>query len=92
VSPGGAFTIVWSRSGKCDLARLPEKVATAAVEFIYSRLTTSPARAGKALSLELEGQHSAHLGDYRIMYFIDEPRRTVLIINVVHRSDAYRRR
>jgi antitoxin YefM len=47
------------------LTRLPEKVATAVVEFLYGSLADSPHRVGKQLKLGLEGLHSARCGDYR---------------------------
>jgi mRNA-degrading endonuclease RelE of RelBE toxin-antitoxin system len=77
---------------RCALTRLPEKVATAVVEFLYGSLATSPHRVGKPLKLGLEGLHSARRGDYRLIYRIDDQRRLVTIVAVEHRSDIYRPR
>ena len=74
------------------LARLPEKVGAAAVEFIYGSLAANPYRAGKPLRLGLEGLHSARRGDYRVIYRIDGDLRTVTVMAIEHRSDAYRPR
>jgi mRNA-degrading endonuclease RelE of RelBE toxin-antitoxin system len=74
------------------MTRLPEKVATAVVEFLYGSLAESPRRAGKALKLGLEGLHSARKGDYRVIYRIDDDQHLVTIIAVEHRSDVYRPR
>ncbi|WP_072041939.1 type II toxin-antitoxin system RelE family toxin [Nigerium massiliense] len=79
--------IAWTPTAKRALQKLPEKVATAAVEFIYGPLADNPRRVGKALRFELEGLHSARRGDYRTIYRIDD---RVTIVGVVHRSDAYR--
>lgn len=84
----GAYEIGWTRTAKRALERLPEKVATAAVEFIYGGLANNPQRVGKPLRFELEGLHSARRGDYRIIYRIDDDQ--VVIIAVEHRADAYR--
>src|SRR2546430_1887056 len=54
------------------LARLPEKAATAAVEFLYGSLAASPHRVGMPLKLGLTGLHSARRGDYRVIYHIDD--------------------
>jgi mRNA-degrading endonuclease RelE of RelBE toxin-antitoxin system len=54
-----AFEIAWSRPARRTLARLPAKVAAAAVEFIYGAVATNPHRVGKALRLKLEGLYSA---------------------------------
>jgi len=74
------------------LARLPEKIATAAVEFIYGSLSENPLRAGKPLKLGLAGLHSARRGDYRVIYRIGDHQRAVTIMAIEHRSDVYRPR
>jgi mRNA interferase RelE/StbE len=43
------YTIAWTRPGRRALTRLPEKVATSAVEFLYGSLAASPHRVGKPL-------------------------------------------
>jgi mRNA interferase RelE/StbE len=73
------------------LRRLPEKVATAAIELIYGPLADNPHKVGRPLRFELEGRHSAHRGDYRVVYRIDERRRRVDILASDHRADIYRR-
>jgi mRNA interferase RelE/StbE len=72
---------------------LPEDVAAAAVEFITGPLLVAPYRVGKPLRDELTGCHSARLGTkWRILYRIDESKRVVVVLDIQHRSDAYRRR
>ena len=84
--------IAWTAAGRRTLAWLPEKVATAVVEFVYGSLAASAHRVGKPLKLGLEGLHSAPRGDYRVIYRIDERRRRVDVLAVEHRSDIYRPR
>jgi mRNA interferase RelE/StbE len=86
------FAIAWTTVSRRALTRLPEKVATAVVEFLYGSLAASPHRVGKPLKLGLEGLHSARRGDYRVIYQIDDQRRLVTIVAVEHRSDIYRPR
>jgi mRNA-degrading endonuclease RelE of RelBE toxin-antitoxin system len=71
---------------------LPEKVATAAVEFIYGSLAENPHRVGKPLRFELEGLHSARRGDYRVVYEIDAAQELITIIAIQHRADVHRPR
>jgi mRNA interferase RelE/StbE len=87
---GTPFEIHWAAPAKRALRRLPEKVATAAVEFIYGPLADNPGRVGRPLRFELEGLHSAHRGDYRVVYRIDDHRR-VVVLAIDHRADVYRR-
>lgn len=84
--------IEWAQPARRALQRLPEKVATAAVEFIYGPLAENPRRVGKALRFELEGLHSARRGDHRIIYRIHEDEARIVIEAIDHRSNAYRRR
>ena len=86
------FSIAWSASAQRDLAKLPEKVATAVVEFIYGGLADNPPRVGHELTLKLAGLHSARRGDFRVLYRINGDGAGVIIVNIVHRADIYRRR
>ena len=78
--------VAWTPRTKRALAALPEKVATAAVEFIYGSLAYNPRRASRPLRNELEGLHSARRGDFRIIFRISDE---VTILAIEHRADAY---
>ena len=89
---GPTFAIAWTSAARRALTRLPEKAATAVVEFLYGSLAENPHRVGKPPELGLEGMHSARRGDYRVIYRIDDDRRLVTVIAIEHRSDIYRPR
>lgn len=91
-TPGDPCEVDWAGPARRALPRLPEKVATAAIEFIYGPLAAQPRRVGRALRFELEGHYSARRGDHRILYRIDEDARRVVIEVIEHRADVYRRR
>lgn len=84
-----AREVRWTPTARRALARLPEKVAAAAVEFIYGGLADNPHRVGKALRNELAGLYSARRGSYRIVYRISD---VVTIMAIEHRADVYRPR
>jgi mRNA-degrading endonuclease RelE of RelBE toxin-antitoxin system len=84
------YAIAWTAPARRALTRLPEKVATAAVEFLYGSLAVNPHRVGKPLKLEMAGLHSARRGDYRVIYRIDDGDHRVDVLAIEHRSDAYR--
>ena len=86
------FEIEWAPSALRDLARPPEKVATAVVEFVYGALASNPRRVGHELRFELEGKHSANRGDYRVIYEVDDAARLATILAIDHRSKIYRPR
>jgi mRNA interferase RelE/StbE len=89
--PAEPFEVRWASPARRALRRLPEKVATSAIEFIYGPLASNPHQVGRPLRFELEGKHSAHRGDYRVVYRIDDQRRSVDILAIDHRADVYRR-
>ena len=68
---------------------LPEKVATAAYEFITGPLLDNPRRVGKPLDPPMAPAWSARRGTYRILYRIDDTSRTVNVTAIRHRADAY---
>lgn len=69
---------------------LPEKVATAAYEFISGPLLDNPHRVGKPLDPPLAPAWTARRGTYRILFLLDETHHTVEVTAIRHRSDAYR--
>jgi mRNA interferase RelE/StbE len=72
--------------------QLPEAVAFAAYEFIIGPLLDNPHRVGKHLRPPLDDRHSARRGTYRVIYRISDTRRSVTVVGVFARSDAYRSR
>lgn len=62
------------------------------IEFLAGPLTSEPLRVGKPLTGPLAGCLGARRGTYRIIYRVDLDRRLVQVLDVDHRSTAYRRR
>ncbi len=69
---------------------LPEKVATAAYEFITGPLLDNPHPVGKPLDPPMAPAWTARRGSYRILFLLDEDHRVVEVTAIRHRSDAYR--
>ena len=86
------YRVEWTPTAKRDLRRLPEKIATAVVEFVYGALLDNPQRVGHALQLDLAGFHSARRGDFRVIYTIETEPARIIVAAISHRADAYRRR
>ncbi len=87
-----SWDVAWTPTATRSLAALPEKVAAAAIEFVYGPMSENPHRAGKPLRFELEGLHVGRRGDYRVIYEVDAPALRIIIHAVEHRADAYRSR
>lgn len=85
------YALIITPTARRQLAeRLPEAVAFAAHEFIVEVLLSDPRRVGKRLHAPLDDRHSARRGTYRVIYRIDDQRRTVTVLDIAHRRDAYR--
>ncbi len=69
---------------------LPEKVATAAYEFLTGPLLDNPHRVGKPLDPPMAPAWTARRGTYRILFLLDESHHIVEVTAIRHRSDAYR--
>jgi mRNA interferase RelE/StbE len=87
-----AYDVDWTRSALRGLDRLPEKAASACIEFVYGALAENRKRVGGELRFELTGKRSARRGDFRVIYEVDDDEHTVTIIAIDHRSDVYRSR
>ena len=87
-----AWTLRAAASAERQLARLPERIAAAVVEFLLGPLVENPRRVGHPLQRELAGLWSARRGAYRVVYEIDDEDRIVDVLRIEHRSDVYRPR
>ena len=79
-------------SAERQLARLPERIAAAVVQFLRGPLCENPRQVGHQLQRELAGLWSARRGAYRVIYEINDEDRTVSVLRIEHRSDVYRPR
>lgn len=61
-------------------------------EHIIGPLAGNPYRLGKQLDAPFDELHTTRRGEYRAVYEIDEAARTVTVVAVAHRRDAYRSR
>jgi len=91
MTDGSPYDLALGAAARRALAEdLSESVAAAIIEFITGALVTQPRVVGKPLHEPLSGVWAARRGAYRVLYRIDEPGRTVLVIRIDHRSDPYR--
>jgi mRNA-degrading endonuclease RelE of RelBE toxin-antitoxin system len=88
----GNYRLVVGATAERSLARLPESVAAAIVEFMTGALIEAPRRLGNPLQRGLEGLWAARRGPYRVVYEVDDDHAAVLVLRIEHRADVYRRR
>ncbi|MGL5860658.1 MAG: type II toxin-antitoxin system RelE family toxin [Phycicoccus sp.] len=86
------YEVIFTRTARRALERdLPEKVATAAFEFIMGALRENPHRLGKPLREPLAPLYAARRGEYRVLYRIIDARLVIEVVSITHRRDAYHR-
>ncbi len=84
--------LVVAATAERSLARLPEGVAAAIVEFMLGALVDAPRRVGHPLQRELAGLWAARRGPYRVVYEIEDDPPAVRVVRIDHRADVYRSR
>lgn len=84
------YELVIARPARRALAEeLPLKVAAAAWELVNGALRDNPYRIGKPLHAPFAGQWVARRSTYRIRYRVDPDKRTVLVLDIRPRAEAY---
>ena len=87
------YSVVYSPAAiRAISGRLPEKISSAAIEFIEGPLADNPRRLGKPLLPPLDRYFGARRGEYRVMYEILDEVIRINIVVIAHRRDGYRRR
>ena len=83
------FEVSFARSARKDLESLPVEVADR-ILYRIERLTENPRPRG---SVKLQGRRGLwriRVGDYRVVYTVDEAACYVDITQIRHRRDVYR--
>ncbi|WP_265016618.1 type II toxin-antitoxin system RelE family toxin [Wolbachia endosymbiont (group A) of Andrena dorsata] len=74
-----------------DLPNLPKTIRLRVQKAIKERLTVDPINLGEPLHHSLKGLRRLRVGDYRVVYRVDQSERTVVITEIGHRDTIYKR-
>jgi len=83
------YTVVFTRSARKELERLPQAPANRVISAI-DRLSAEPRPVGVRKLQGAEDLWRVRVGEYRVIYAIDDTNRSVDVRVVRHRKDAYR--
>lgn len=75
-----------------DLARLDKPAGRRIVERINWLATNLDSLRLEALTGDLSGLYKLRVGDYRVLYEIPEDEQTIVIHQIGHRREVYRKR
>lgn len=87
--PETPFEILFERRAEREYGRLSGDILRR-VNAAIDRLTADPRHQGTT-KLAGRDDYRVRVGDWRIVYEVDDQRRRVVVIRVAHRSDVYRR-
>lgn len=72
-----------------QIERLPEKIKGRVIDKILS-LAAFPRPGGFRKLSARENIYRVRIGDYRVVYEIDDDKKVVIILKCLHRSEVYR--
>jgi mRNA interferase RelE/StbE len=82
------FTLLYHPAvGDEDIPKIPRNLHRRIAGAIESRLTQAPHQYGAPLRKTLKGYWKLRVGDYRVVYKIDE--HEILILGIQHRKSVY---
>ncbi len=70
-----------------DLLTIPRNIKAIIRRAIEERLTQEPFLVGEPLRHSLKGHRKLRVGDYRVIYRVQE--KTVIVLKIGHRKDVY---
>jgi mRNA interferase RelE/StbE len=83
------YEVLLSKAARKQLALLPTFIHNKIIEDISS-LTSSPRPAGCKKLKGYKGSYRIRIGDYRIIYEVEDNALRILVIAVGHRKDIYK--
>lgn len=72
-----------------DIPALPPSIRKTVKRAIEERLTVDPVGLGKPLRYSLKGYRRLRVGDYRVIYSVEEAEKRVIVAAIGHRKDIY---
>ena len=72
-----------------DLPGIPKNIHERIRKAIEMRLFVDPISAGKPLRQSLKGHHKMRVGDYRVIYRVDEDKNKIFIFIIGNRKEVY---
>jgi mRNA interferase RelE/StbE len=84
-----SYHIRWQEEATKDMSALPKHIAQRVYDKVTTHLAHAPRELGKALTGEWRHYYRYRIGDYRVIYRIEETEVTITVIGVGHRRDIY---
>lgn len=85
----GSYRIRWKQSATKELRKLPRALIPRVLEAVEG-LATDPRPHGTRKLAGTEHSYRLRIGDYRVVYSIEDEVLTVHVVRIAHRRDVYR--
>ena len=82
------YNIEWKTSAKKELRKIDKKQILKIIEAVEN-LASNPHPANHKKLLGTEHNFRIRIGNYRVVYFLEDDKLLIEIIRVRHRKDAY---
>lgn len=84
------YKIIWHKEALDDLKRLDTRLRQKIFEKVETYLSKDPIGLGKSLKQNLAGIFRYRYGNYRIIYVVNMPEKSMVILEVGHRKEIYK--
>ncbi len=85
-----AYNAIWHEGTLKDLKKLNRTSAKKIVAKVKNYLIQDPVKLGTPLKGNLKGLYRYRIGEYRVIYVIDQAEKKIIILNVKHRRKIYK--
>lgn len=82
-------SLIVKKSAKKELDRLTDQIFEK-IDAAILKLKKEPFPFPQSKKLKGENRRRLHIGDYRVIYTVDEGRKTITIVKIRHRKEVYR--
>lgn len=85
-----AYKAIWHEETLKDLKKLNRTTAKKIVVKVKNYLIKDPVKLCTPLKGTLKGLYRYRIGEYRVIYVIDQAEKKIIILNVNHRRKIYK--
>lgn len=85
-----AYKAIWHEETLKDLKKLNQTISKKIVAKVKNYLIQDPVKLGTPLKGNLKGLYRHRIGEYRVIYVIDQTEKKIIILNVNHRKKIYK--
>jgi len=84
-----AYSIQWHDKALDDLQHFDKPIAVRIISKVQETLSQDPIRLGKPLRGQFKGLYRYRIGDYRVIYRVDQGTVIIFVVRVGHRREIY---